>query len=104
MPNLPAPVSPSTPVAEPAKRVFAVLLCGGCGKLFRYDQPYTLDPGKRASDGSLAPFGKGCYKPDAEVVATPVPDALVFAFETKGLRVYTVTGEIPVDFKHEKKS
>lgn len=89
-------------VVDQKKRTIAVLLCG-CGKLFRYDQPFTVDPLKHALDGSLAPFGKDCYAPGAVVIPTRVPKELTFAFETEGLKVYTVIGEIPSALRHEKK-
>ena len=101
-------VTANPPDKTEPKNVIASLLCSACGKYFRYDQCYILDPHRKAIGGGPAVFARRCYKgPETPILSKGELDKIGWkplepAFESDDdALVYHFVKEFPKDLAHD---
>lgn len=99
-------------VDDVAHRTVAVIVCSACGKLFRYDKGYNVDPTRQAPGGGPTVFHTDCYKGDSTPLFESTPflkqpgdmtglaDAFISSIDK--VKVYSYTGAFPLLLKHSE--
>jgi hypothetical protein len=97
---------------EAKRRTVAVLVCSACGRLFRYDKSYNVDPKRQVPGGGPAVFHTDCYQGDGTPLFQSVPFlkqpgdltglAEGFVSSIDKVKVYTYTGAFPLPLRHSE--